>query len=152
MVAGTQLDMGSVEATSTGPSSSPTPSAAKIAALSVFDRPQQPEDIPALILPKTFNLDSFRALNGDLSGQNGAATIFSARSSSNMVCLVVLAAGVDYLSTCSTEGEFPAFGLRLWWVSTLDYEEPDGVPATLTSDSTAVWKPDGSIEFGGNGR
>jgi hypothetical protein len=145
--AGTQLNVGSVEATSTGSSSIPTPSAAKIPAFSVFDHPQQPEDIPALVLPDTFNLDSFRALNTGLSSPYGTATIFAARSSSNMVCLVVLGTGVDYLSTCSAEGEFPASGLRLWWPSALEYES-DGVFSTLTSDSIAVLKPDGSLESG----
>lgn len=152
VVAGTQLNAGRVEATSPIPSSSPTPSSAKIAALSVFDRAQQPEDIPAPVLPNTFKLDSFRALNGNLSGQNEAATLFAARSSSNMVCLVVLATGIDYLSTCSTEGEFPASGLRLWWPQETVYEHADGTPSTFTSDSNAIWKTDGSIEFGGNGR
>lgn len=152
VVAGTQLNIGGVEATSTGPSSNPTPSALKIAALSVFDQPQQPEDIPTLDLPKTFNRDSFRALNGDLSGPNETATIFAARSSSNMVCLVVLATGIDYLSTCATEGEFLASGLRLWWQSALDYEDAAGVFSTLDSDSIAVWKPDGTLESGGIAR
>lgn len=127
----------------------PTP----VAALSVFDRAQTPEDIPASAMPKELAFDSFRALGVAAGSADLTVTgnIYAARNDSNMVCLVVLLADDDYLSTCTLEENFPVTGLRLYWNSQLEFRKPDGTTVTPTVGSYAVWRPDSSLETGAVG-
>ncbi|WP_158252423.1 hypothetical protein [Cryobacterium sp. Y57] len=116
---------------------------APLAAMAVFDRPQVPDDIPASMVPKALTRDSFRAL-GAAPGLNNLTVsggIYAARDSSNMICLVVLLADNDYLSTCTLEENFPATGLRLYW-------KTGGETVTTSSGLYTVWRPDSTLDSG----
>lgn len=137
------------------PTPSATPSAVSTPppiALTVFQREQIPEDLPAVPLPAEFDSPTVRAL-----GSMGAVDAdpvwttyyYVARTTSGLVCLIVVPPQTAAISTCTMETDFPSTGLRLYW-------QAEGVFAdTGTStgpiNSMLVWRPDGSVEAGAVG-
>jgi hypothetical protein len=167
MAVGAQLTNGTDAAP---PGASPTPmntaspvvmlEAAPLA-LAVFDRPQEPIDVPSVPMPEALDLESFRAIDAASSQlQNGEAgrhdhnldRFFAARTTSHLVCLVAVVSSIDYLSTCTLENDFPATGLRLYWPGSFTMENAEGTVTTTAMERYTVWQPDGSLEGGGMGR
>lgn len=140
------------------PGAAPAPAASTTAAgtppplaLSAFQREQTPEDLPAIPLPEVFDPPTLRQLGSMGSVETGPApqlVFYVARTTSNMVCLIVVPQTLDYLSTCTLEQDFPATGLRLYWASEGVYSSPVDGSLTGPLNTYLTWRPDGSVEVG----
>jgi hypothetical protein len=138
----------------TAPAGEPVP---PLLVAEVFDRAQQPADLPAVPLPRAFDTASFRYLGSagftDADG-NGVidSPYYAARGADRMICLVAVPEGSGYLSTCAHEAEYPAAGLRLSWQSTDLLVGASDATAPMVLDITVAWLRDSSIETRGSGR
>ncbi|WP_146073472.1 hypothetical protein [Cryobacterium sp. N22] len=145
----------------TGLGAAPAPTASATAAgtpqplaLSAFQREQTPEDLPAILLPEGFDVATLRQLGSMGSVDAGPApqiVYYVARTTSNMVCLIVVPLTMDYLSTCTLEQDFPSTGLRLYWASEGIFSSPDDGSAMGPTNTYLTWRPDGSVEVGSVG-
>ncbi len=154
VVVGTQVGEGDVDAAPPTASPTSTVSAAPtvtlkigpIAPIAVFDAPQATKDIPLRAMPATFHPESFRILAERppfVEGQHEA--IYAARTTSNMICLVMIGAEPGYLSTCTLDAGFPATGLRLYWPGQITYQDEAGETVTSDIERSIVWNPDASL-------
>jgi len=142
----------------TGPGAAPAPMVSATAAstppplaLSAFQREQAPDDLPGIRLPEGFDVSTLRQLGSMGSVEAGPApqiVYYVARTTSNMVCLIVVPQAMDYLSTCTLEQDFPSTGLRLYWVSDGLFASPDDGSSTGPINTFLTWSPDGSVELG----
>lgn len=119
-----------------------------VTALEIFDRTREPEDDPGILLPGQFEADSVRLISNLASpGTGTSVAYYAARSSSNLICLIVVMQDSDYLSTCTLAQDFPATGLRLYWKQLgIGPFADDGVAAAV--DAYVTWYPDGGSEAG----
>lgn len=155
IVVGTQIAGGEPDSPPVA-SASPEASAASTVVLEVaplapvvaFEAPQTTDDIPARAMPAIFDPDSFRILaeRGPLGG-NGDEAVYAARTTSNMICLVISGSEPGYLSTCTLEADFPPTGLRLYWPDEIVFQTEDGESVTSGIERFVVWKPDASLEW-----
>ncbi|WP_130176648.1 hypothetical protein [Cryobacterium sp. SO1] len=133
----------------------PAPSAASTPpplALTVFQREQMPEDLPAVPLPAEFDTSTVRALGsmGAVDADPAFTTYYyTVRTTSSLVCLIVLPPAASLLSTCTLEPEFPSTGLRLYWQAQGIFADTGAATGPVTSFLT--WRPDGSVEVGAVG-
>ena len=151
VVVGAQLTDGSADAVPSRATSPSLPAKPLAAAVSVFERAQTPEDVPDQRVPSTFDPGSFRSL-GVIAGTSTSAdrvSLYAARSTSNMICVVALAAQIGHLATCALAGDFPTTGLRLYWESEVAIQSAYGSSTTSAMDRYVVWKYDGSVDGGG---
>lgn len=122
-----------------------------VTAAEIFDRVQEPADVPTQKLPATFVQESLRVLMP--ARDSGSPTgIFAARSSSHMICILVLLSDDEYASNCTVESEFPTTGLRIYWVEELEFQVDDQQTIAETVDMSAIWKADGDFNVSGTGR
>ncbi|TFC30716.1 hypothetical protein E3O25_03310 [Cryobacterium sp. TMT1-3] len=153
-VAGAQVtDSGTSAAPIPTATAEPTTTGTRAPALTRLDLPQATADVPNHPVPEGFVVDSFRLLGappGYLAPSESVA-IYAARTTSGMVCLVALGSEIGHLATCVPDSNFPTTGLRLYWLSTLDYWSDAGVASTTPINWDAVWKADGSFQSGGTG-
>ncbi|MBB5642346.1 hypothetical protein [Cryobacterium roopkundense] len=118
----------------------------------ILDRPQTPLDIPLYAIPDSFEDDSYRLL-GQRPGEakaSGTATLYAARTLTNLTCLVALGGTAGYLASCTEPARFPASGLRLYWSGTMDIGAPDEEAILQPMEMYAVWHADGTLEYGGS--
>ncbi|TFD94848.1 hypothetical protein E3T61_01565 [Cryobacterium lactosi] len=121
-------------------------------ALTIFQREQMPEDVPAVPLPAEFDTTTVRALGsmGAVDADPAWTTYYyTARTTSTMVCLIVLPPAASYLSTCTLEQDFPSTGLRLYWQAQGIFADTGA--ATGPVNTFLTWRPDGSVEVGAVG-
>lgn len=128
-----------------------------VLAVRVFARPQKPIDRPLVPLPEAFDPDSFRYLGsaGFTDADSNGVTdspYYAARGAENMICLVAVPEGSNYLSTCTREEEYPQAGLRLSWQSTDILSGADDPAGPMVLDITVAWLRDSTIETRGSGR
>ena len=141
------------------PGAAPAPSATATAAstppplaLTIFQREPMPEDLPAVSLPAEFDASTVRQLGsmGSVDADPAWTTYYYvARTTSNLVCLIVVPPATTFLSTCTLEQDFPSTGLRLYWQS----EGTFGGTGTSTGpvNGFLTWRLDGSVEVGAVG-
>lgn len=166
VVVGIQLTGGTADAAPPAQSATPamtaprartapvvTPDVGAIAPVGVFDRDQADFDIPGLVMPGIFDAASFRNLSHVPDSEHQPpARIYAARTTSNMMCLVVVISADDYVSTCALERDFPSTGLRVHWKGPTDVMHLGGSePVAVPTDQHAVWATDGSLMWGSVG-
>ncbi len=118
----------------------------------IFQRPQAPEDVPAVVFPPNFDATSFRLLGAALHDEGEEQAIYAAKTTSNMVCLVVVPTDPAYVYTCTLEADFPATGLRVNWAGDVPMESDRGEIRAARIERAVVWNIDGSLEWGSVGR
>ena len=150
---------GSRLSAATLPGAAPAPSATATAAntppplaLTIFQREPMPEDLPAVSLPAEFDASTVRQLGsmGSVDADPAWTTYYYvARTTSKLVCLIVVPPATTFLSTCTLEQDFPSTGLRLYWQS----EGTFGGTGTSTGpvNGFLTWRLDGSVEVGAVG-
>ncbi|POH70066.1 hypothetical protein C3B61_00105 [Cryobacterium zongtaii] len=152
VIVGGQFSAGTMPGGAPAPTPSPTAaSTSPPLALSAFQREQTPEDLPAIPLPEVFDPPTLRQLGSMGSVEAGSVpqlVYYVARTTSNMVCLIVVPQTLDYLSTCTLEQEFPATGLRLYWRAEGIFSSPVDGSLTGPLNTYLTWRPDGSVEVG----
>lgn len=126
-------------------------------AATVFTTLQTAKDIPLVAMPEAFIADSFRYLgsagwtDADADGVIDSP-YYAVRTTSDLICLVVVPEGSGYLSTCAPEAGYPASGLRLSWQSTDLHPGVPGGTAGMVLDVTVAWLSDSTVETRGSGR
>ncbi len=155
---GAEFGGGHADASPTVPSATPpvTVSLGPLPPVAVFERPQVPEDIPGIEFQPYFDAASFRLLSGySVSGEGVPSqvveAVYAAKTTSNMVCVVVVPTDPTYVYTCTLEGDFPSTGLRVHWADEAQIESATGTPVTRT-ERYVVWNVDQSVEWGSTGR
>ena len=86
------------------------------------------------------------SMGSDSEGPAGTTFFYAARTTSNMVCLIVVAPTTNVLSTCALEQDFPSTGLRLYWQSEGIFADT-GTP-TGPVNAFIAWRLDGTVETG----
>lgn len=145
-----------------GPLAAPSPSATATATATppgnpavLFAQAQRPQDIPAQLMPATFEADSFRYLGSTGWAEDanlvGRWPFYAARAAGGLICLVAMPEGSGYLSTCAGEAAYPATGLRLSWESAdylaqlpPDFYVEEGME-DMIGDVTVVWGRTGEV-------
>ncbi|MEJ3404296.1 hypothetical protein WDJ51_06105 [Rathayibacter sp. YIM 133350] len=108
------------------------------AVASIFDRPQEPNDLPAVALAPSFRSESFRLLS---PGDEFGPSAYAARDDSGQVCLIVIPPERTYLSSCVLEGSIARAPLRLSWEAPITSRNADGSPGEQSpGDWLLVWQ------------
>jgi hypothetical protein len=117
---------------------------APLAALDIFEREQVLEDLPVQTMPKTLRTETFRELLPARFSWT-RHTVYVASDMRDMVCLIALTSDQDHVSTCAREEEFPAEGLQLSWLGTVESRDLGGRVITERAQFYVIWMPDGSV-------
>lgn len=153
VVVGIQLSDGTADASSPAPAPTPTVTLeiGPLPPVGIFDRFQTPEDVPTVVFPRNFDATSFRLLGEALQNEGDHQAIYAAKTTSNMVCLVVVPNDPAYVYTCALEADFPATGLRVNWAGDVPIESGTGETLSARIERAVVWNIDGSLEWGSTG-
>jgi hypothetical protein len=117
---------------------------APLPALEVFEREQVLEDLPVQTMPKTLRTESFRVLLPARFSWT-RHSVYVATDMRDMVCLIALTSDQAHVSTCAREEEFPADGLQLSWLGTVESEDLGGRVISERAQLYVIWMPDGSV-------
>lgn len=114
--------------------------------LARFDREQTEDDRPSAMLPFDYLEESTRRLlPGDLVGLSADYVIFGARTTDDLVCLVLAFPDDRIASTCVSVEELRSDGVR---VSSNVYRQSRASLGSQTLvNHTVHWRPDDTFEF-----
>lgn len=140
-----------VSAIDRGPRGTSAAASGNAVALEIFDQPRTMTDVPSVSLPASFDGLTTRSL-GSISWAPGSqpaeSPFYAVRADRDRVCLVLMIDDFHYLSSCVSETEFAASGLRLYWTNDRGLLS-DGLAALSgPMNWRVVWTPDGVASVG----